>query len=200
MGLPTGGGDLNSIWLIAGHLIPVLAGIRVAYLLGLPRFSLALCVGMGVFLALIFEAAFIVVWDWFGLGFERPGMTAAWLVIAVGVYWIKPLESDPVYPARSSLSKSMRELGFWPLFSLFFVAAMFVIHVLPLATEVFYRPLYPFDATTAWATKAKVWFFAGELTPIVSKAEWLALGTSTSTPVYTDHMPDYPVAVPLLQL
>ena len=66
-----------------------------------------------------------------------------------------------------------------------------------LALEIIWRPLFPWDATMNWATKARVWFEHGDLVPFISQAEWLEKGT---TDAYTDRHHNYPVTIPLLQV
>lgn len=63
-----------------------------------------------------------------------------------------------------------------------------------LAYEVLLRPLYPWDAWTQWATKAKVWSAVGAMAPFIDYGQWLA-----GQPGYTDTAPRYPATVPLLQ-
>ncbi len=65
-----------------------------------------------------------------------------------------------------------------------------------LATEVASRPLYPWDAWTQWATKARVWFELGYLAPFARVNEWLAANGA----VYFDASPEYPPTMPLLQV
>ncbi|MFO1311852.1 MAG: hypothetical protein U1F41_07250 [Burkholderiales bacterium] len=65
-----------------------------------------------------------------------------------------------------------------------------------LAVEVLSRPLYPWDAWTQWATKARVWYELGRMVPFARVAEWYAAGGS----VYFDASPEYPPTMPLLQV
>ena len=64
-----------------------------------------------------------------------------------------------------------------------------------LLLEVSWRPMFPWDAWTQWATKARVWFELGTLVPFANSAAWLA-GAS----VYIDSAPGVPATVPLLQV
>ena len=65
-----------------------------------------------------------------------------------------------------------------------------------LAVEVLSRPLYPWDAWTQWATKARVWYELGRMVPFARVAEWYAAGGSA----YFDASPEYPPTMPLLQV
>ena len=58
------------------------------------------------------------------------------------------------------------------------------------------RPLYPWDAWTQWATKARVWYELGGIAPFARVAAWLAANGG----VYFDASPEYPPTMPLLQV
>lgn len=62
--------------------------------------------------------------------------------------------------------------------------------------EVVVRPLYPWDAWTQWATKARVWFAERSLAPFAPVQDWIA---ATSPKVWYDAAPHYPATVPLTQ-
>jgi hypothetical protein len=62
--------------------------------------------------------------------------------------------------------------------------------------EVLRQPLFPWDAWTQWATKARVWFEMRRMVPFVFPGDWLA----ATTLVYQDAAPHYPATVPLLQV
>jgi len=63
--------------------------------------------------------------------------------------------------------------------------------------DVVWRPLYPWDAWTQWATKARVWFELGTMAPFVTASEWL---NATAPNVWFDAAPHYPATVPLFQV
>ncbi|MFO1316101.1 MAG: hypothetical protein U1F58_10910 [Burkholderiales bacterium] len=65
-----------------------------------------------------------------------------------------------------------------------------------LGTELASRPLYPWDAWTQWATKARVWYELGYLAPFARVTEWLAANGA----VWFDASPEYPPTMPLLQV
>ena len=65
-----------------------------------------------------------------------------------------------------------------------------------LGLEIAARPLYPWDAWIAWATKARVWFELGRIAPFVDAGQWLA-GTGTA---WFDALPEGPATLPLLQV
>jgi hypothetical protein len=65
-----------------------------------------------------------------------------------------------------------------------------------LGFDVVYQPLYPWDAWTQWATKARVWFELGRIVPFVHADQWFAAGGA----MYFDAAPDAPPTLPLLQV
>ncbi len=65
-----------------------------------------------------------------------------------------------------------------------------------LAVEVGTRPLYPWDAWTQWATKARVWYELGHMAPFARVDAWLAANGA----LYFDASPEYPPTMPLLQV
>lgn len=66
-----------------------------------------------------------------------------------------------------------------------------------LFAEVWWRPLYPWDAWTQWATKARVWFEMKAMVPFAGVAEWVAAPPAAQ--LWYDAAPHYPGTVPLLQ-
>lgn len=78
-----------------------------------------------------------------------------------------------------------------------FIGALLAVRMTTLGLELIWRPLFPWDATMHWATKARVWFDAGSIVPFVENHQWLELGGEG---VFTDHHPGYPITTPLLQV
>lgn len=72
-----------------------------------------------------------------------------------------------------------------------------VLRCITLGLEVLWRPLFPWDATMHWATKARVWFEFHRMVPFVENNVWVDLGGEN---VFTDRNPGYPHTVPLLQV
>jgi hypothetical protein len=65
-----------------------------------------------------------------------------------------------------------------------------------LGAAVAWQPLYPWDAWTQWATKARVWFELGRIVPFTSADAWFAADGGT----YFDAAPGNPPTMPLLQV
>ena len=62
--------------------------------------------------------------------------------------------------------------------------------------EVSWQPLFPWNAWTQWATKARVWFELGRVVPFAGSADWLVADGSA----YFDAGPQLPPTLPLLQV
>jgi len=65
-----------------------------------------------------------------------------------------------------------------------------------LALEVTWQPLFPWDAWTQWATKARVWFELRRMAPFVDAGQWMAAGGTA----WFDAAPGNPATLPLLQV
>ena len=75
--------------------------------------------------------------------------------------------------------------------------AMLLARVVVMGIEIYSRPLFPWDATMHWATKARVWFAEGAMVPFVDQVEW---AYRYGEGVFTDRHPHYPPTIPLLQV
>ena len=90
-----------------------------------------------------------------------------------------------------------RDLAGWQRSVWLAIVVWLAIRFALLAAEVWWRPLFPWDAWTQWATKARVWFELHTLVPFVTLPEWL----NQSVPgAYYDAAPHYPATVPLFQV
>jgi len=89
-----------------------------------------------------------------------------------------------------------RDLAKWERVVWLALVAWLAVRFGLLAVEVASRPLYPWDAWTQWATKARVWYELRHIAPFARVAEWYAAGGA----VYFDASPEYPPTMPLLQV
>jgi len=77
----------------------------------------------------------------------------------------------------------------------FVLIAWIGVRAAMLLVEVASRPLYAWDAWSAWATKAKAYFAMRTIVPFVDLAAWSA----AATPSWYDAQPMQPATLPLLQ-
>ena len=94
------------------------------------------------------------------------------------------------------LSPEFRELGLGWKFLGVGLLLLVAYRAGCLGLEVYWRPLFPWDAYMHWATKAKVFTATESLQPFVDYDQWLM---RFGDGVYTDIHPDYPITTPLLQ-
>jgi hypothetical protein len=156
----------------------------------------ALVWGSGTLIGLILIPQFMWGLDALGtpLSFWAPAsVTGALIGLAVlaGVLWKRPAQTaHPEIRALSTIPASQQAL-------FVFLLILVGLRLTTLGLEVLWRPLFPWDATMHWATKARVWFEFQSMVPFVENAAWLNTGGDG---VFTDHHPSYPPTIPLLQV
>ncbi|MEP7184147.1 MAG: hypothetical protein ABI886_18370, partial [Betaproteobacteria bacterium] len=135
-----------------------------------------------------------------GVPFGRMTIAAPLLVVtAVAAFfaWRRDGRALVDVPARNlrvwidapGVARAARIAG-WVL------AATLALRFALLLAEVLWRPLFPWDAWTQWATKARVWYELGHIAPFVDANAWLA-GNGTA---WFDAAPAHPPTLPLLQV
>ncbi|NEV62822.1 hypothetical protein [Thiorhodococcus minor] len=97
----------------------------------------------------------------------------------------------PAWPLSIS-----RLIGWKPALSILLLAWL-AARATILASEVWLQPLFPWDAWTTWAARARVWCELGQLVPFVSANDWL---TSSGSGAYTIAAWSYPKTVSLIAL
>jgi hypothetical protein len=165
-------------------LIPKMAPARVA-----------LVSGIGLLLGLLVVPLLMRVLDFLSISFSLYAILAAVLVCAAaGTAASLRFNQSPDAAPGSCPSEA-----FPPMARILAgaILALIAIRFGSLSLEVLLRPLFPFDATMHWATKSRVWFEHAEMVPFVSNDAWLQ---AQGVGVYTDHHPDYPATIPLLQV
>ena len=100
------------------------------------------------------------------------------------------------WPGRLAHAMLGRDLAKWERAVWLVLMAWLAVRFGLLAVEVASRPLYPWDAWTQWATKARVWYELRHIAPFARVLEWYAAGGSA----YFDASPEYPPTMPLLQV
>jgi hypothetical protein len=177
--------------LIAAAL-PLVAGVLFLWRRGAPqgaqRFTV---VGYGLFLAMLAWGVVLRGVDALGLRLDF-GLLVAIAAVAVVL--------AALVPARATTGDAPVP-GFAPDrvrgALLVLLLALLAARLLGLFLEVWWRPLYPWDALMHWATKARVWFEYRELLPFETWDVWAA---GADPRVFTDRHPHYPATIPLLQL
>jgi len=117
-------------------------------------------------------------------------------LVAFALAWRRDRYHPRTWPARLAHAILARDLAKWERVVWLAIVAWLAIRFGLLAIEVAARPLYPWDAWTQWATKARVWYELGHIAPFARVTEWYAAGGA----VYFDASPEYPPTMPLLQV
>ena len=92
---------------------------------------------------------------------------------------------------------TFRRLPIWQQILFALLLLWLGARLLGLALEVWWQPLFPWDAWTTWAVRARVWSELQQLVPFVSAQDWLA---DPGTSAYTITASGYPETVSLLAL
>ncbi len=123
-----------------------------------------------------------------------PILTAcALLIVSVLVLMRRRLSTTAAPSVASAVATRTYSVWHWLVFGalLLWLGLRFV----DLALEVLWQPLYPWDAWTTWAVRARVWSELRELVPFVSGKTWLA---HPEDQPYTIDAWAYPPAVSLI--
>lgn len=191
--------------------IPWFAGalwVRVLWRDASPPGAWPLALGYGGLLGLLAATLLLRVQAALGLSLGWVGPT---LVLALAGGWLawRPTSLDfPILgqkgkaPLDRSLDSQAQETApktgaKWRQALFVLLLAWLGIRFLNLALEVWWRPLYPWDAWTTWAVRPRVWSELGQLLPFVDPQRWLSDATGS---VYTIEAWTYPYTVPLLAL
>ena len=188
---------MESLKILLAVLLPLFVGAAIISLMlpsPLPGRKPLVC-GNGLLLGLIAVPVVMRCLDVIGIPLlftNTSTCLAALVVIALVAPRLRgpgPLSDGVTAPAPPAISPGDRLLfGFFLL--------LILLRISTVGMELVSRPLFPWDATMHWATKAKVWFDAARMVPFVESRQWLELGGAG---VYTDHPPGSPATIPLLQ-
>jgi len=120
------------------------------------------------------------------------GVNALLLAVAAGAAWLDRRRGSPA--TFETPGSSIPDGARW-LLALFALGV--VAHVLLSAIEVVGQPVFPWDGWTVWVYRAKAWFYAGELAPMVNPRAWMSPEAVGS---YTIPATAYPLLPSLLPL
>jgi hypothetical protein len=189
---------MASIYLLLALLLPLLIG-GVWLHMAVPERCVgrqAIILGYGLLIGLMAIPALMRIID--ALGFALTFANVASLAVAVVAAGVianirchKPVGTDVhTLPYEVALQN-------WQKITVGLLCAAIGLRLCVLSLEVAWRPLFPWDASMHWATKAKVWFDAGQIVPFVDNDRWLEM---LNDRVFTDRHPAYPKTIPLLQV
>lgn len=128
-----------------------------------------------------------------------PASVLGLLALAGGVLAWRRTAVEPPHPDPSPRGgREFWRLGLkWQTLLLALLLVWIGLRLAGLALEIWWRPLYPWDAWTTWMARPRVWAELQQWAPFVDPQRWLA---DPSGIVYTIPAADYPDAVSLLAL
>jgi hypothetical protein len=196
---------LDALLLIAGFALPWALG--VALLAALPGVAgareepgaLAWQVGCGWFVGAFALTLWMRALSMLGVPFGIVSIGAPLAVLAAALGAVAWRSSDRLPGnALRKIGRSLAgaDLVGWRRAVWLVLLAWIALRFCLLLAEVWWRPLYPWDAWTQWATKARTWFELKRLVPFVDAADFF----QSQTDVYFDAAPHYPATVPLFQV
>jgi hypothetical protein len=158
----------------------------------------ALRLGYGYFIGVLALTLWMRALSAAGVGFGRAAIGVPLLAGAAALlFWgvrRHRLTATGLRGAALALARPL--LPRWERWAWALLLAWLALRVGMVAAEAAWRPLYPWEAWTQWATKARVWYELGRIAPFVRADAWLA----GMPGVYFDAAPDRPATIPLLQV
>jgi hypothetical protein len=195
--------------LALGEALPWLLGVALLLALGWPRPHVpaaegrspgraALLLGYAYFVGALLLTLWMRALSAADVGFGRLSIGGPLLAAAVALsVLVARRHLFSLAGVREAASALVRpQLPRWQKLAWGLLLAWLALRFALLAGEVAWRPLYPWEAWTQWATKARVWYEYSRMVPFVPADVWLAGGTSG----YFDAAPGNPATVPLLQV
>ena len=195
---------MSAIALVVGWLVPWVLG--AALIAALPRRQdapaageLPWSIGSGWFVGALLLSVWMRVLSAAGVSFGVAAIGAPLLLLSALLVWIAwrrgGCRAGPLlrgaWRGLAGADLPGRRRAAWLALSVW-IALRFAL----LLGEVVTRPLYPWDAWTQWATKARVWYELRTMVPFASALEWGQANGSA----YFDAAPHYPATVPLWQV
>ena len=180
---------LDIIWFVIALLLPWLLGVVCLRMIG----SWSVCLSYGFVIGIFLTSVLMFGIDALGFALQFYSIAAVLLVLISAGFLVS---RRYVWPSDNAQLFYWADQSPWEKAWFAFFLLLVILRLGGLASEIWLRPLFPWDAWTTWAVKPRVWFEYNHLVPFVSATEWLA----SSDRVYTIDAWHYPIIVPLMQL
>jgi hypothetical protein len=179
--------------LVVALFLPWAAGTLCLVAVGrdTSRDALLAAVAYGQLAGIALLTLFMRVASYIALPWSFAGLASALAAVSVGAAIVLRVRGAGTPATRVAIGAPLGDA--WRILAAL-AALLLVARCASLAYEVVLQPLYPWDAWTQWATKAKVWSALRGMAPFIGYTQWLA-----GNPGYVDTAPHYPATVPLLQ-
>ena len=156
-----------------------------------------LALGYGGLLGLLAATVLLRAQAALGLPLDVIGPTVVLALLAVAGGWRLWRRTSSAILIAMNGERTPKMEARWPQLLLILLLAWLGVRFVNLALEVWWRPLYPWDAWSTWTVRPRVWSELGQLTPFVDSQRWLADAAGS---VYALDAWNYPYTVPLLAL
>ena len=186
------------IWALGSACVAVVWQSSLGSSCAVSRSDRAITIGYGYPIGTLLLAIYMRLLSAIGIPWSFLSIAAPMLAVAAGFFLMVPASHRRKLFGLQSIGGAdaavvevktrMRSVLCWVICTL--IAAHLVMQFL----EIVWRPLFPWDAWTQWATKARVWYETSRLAPFSDVATWLGGNT------YIDAAPAYPANVPLMQV
>src|SRR5258708_15457915 len=192
---------METLALALGLLLPWALGVLLLLALDHSRVgsaaaaNAALHLGYGYFIGALLLTLWMRVLSAAGIGYGRLSIGVP-LIAAAAALLVRGNRISLADARAAAISLVRPALPRWQHIAWTLLLAWLALRFASLAVEVAWRPLYPWDAWTQWATKARVWYELGHIVPFVPADVWLAGNTGA----YFDASPNAPATIPLLQV
>lgn len=186
--------------LACGLLLPWVGGILWLGALetryGLTRTGVPLKAGYGLFLGYATLQGLVLAYSRMtgSLDFWPIFAAIALFALAGALFWNK---SRPVTQQVAAQEQSQTDTNRLTTALFWLLTAWATLHLLLVAIETLYRPVFPWDGWSSWIYRAKVWFSLGEVVALDSPTAW---ARASGDSAYAAPGNNYPTFLPVLTL
>ncbi|MGC9456438.1 MAG: hypothetical protein ACP5DC_02845 [Halothiobacillaceae bacterium] len=173
--------------LLVARLLPGLAGQAPALALGY-----GYVVGFSLTIGLFWMLAYLTG------GFQAGGVMLILAAVSLGLVASLHRRYRAWFEAWCSLPRRIRAMNRWALLLVFGLIALIGVRWLGLLVDVSLRPVFAWDAFTAWTLKAHSMFASDRLLDFVDQLHWLKAPTDPTVQHAMGH--HYPLFVSLVQV
>lgn len=175
-------------------------GLRALWRIALPGVW-PLALGYGYFVGLLAITLLLRAQSALGIPLNAVGPAAVLTLLALAggvlMLWRRRTVAFNQSAAAPMQPAQLGAEGYGPRVLWMLLLLWIGLRLLGLALEVWWRPLYPWDAWTTWMVRPRVWAEWHQLVPFVDSQQWLIDPTGSA---YTIEAWHYPATVPLLAL
>ena len=172
-----------AIGLILSVALPLLAGVPWTLMMLRDRSvgTMPLALAYGYVLGVLVVVYWMRVLDAIHIPANIGSIAAMLVVVAIAGWWKNRSYPSALREASGGSLATWRSMPRSTRFVFAIVLALITFRLLTLGSEILFRPIFPWEAVSAVAAKARVWFDLGSIAPFVTPQEYLTGGG-----VYTD--------------